>query len=183
MTIKEIETISFQWEISIVACTLKYFSFRDDTHMTSMKILIFKTPHLPCPATSKILPPPWPSPFNFKRTPPLQMITNQLSENRIQGWLILLGLSFRSAFRFYYQLINLVWLYIDFFWLSWSKSRPQSNFKNWKSLFRLFFYSVKIRWGKGWAEISLSTFFAALYSCVCKCPKISRNIFKKKFFF
>ena len=31
---------------------------------------IFKTPHFPCPATSKIHPPPWPLTSNFKQTPP-----------------------------------------------------------------------------------------------------------------
>ena len=50
---------------------------------------------------SNILPPPWPWTSNFKRNPPLQMITNQLKENKIQGWLFILsGPSFRSAFVF-----------------------------------------------------------------------------------
>ena len=31
---------------------------RDDTHMKSMKIVKFSRPHLPCPAMSKIFPPP-----------------------------------------------------------------------------------------------------------------------------
>ena len=40
-----------------------------------------------CPSTSKILrhPRSWTS--NFKQTSPLQMITNQLKENMIHGWL------------------------------------------------------------------------------------------------
>ena len=37
----------------------------------------------PCPSTSKIFPPPWPWTSNFKQTPSLQMITNQLKENII----------------------------------------------------------------------------------------------------
>ena len=63
---------------------------------------IFKTPHPPCPSTSKILGPPWRWTSNFKQTSPssspLQMITNKLKENIIQGWLW--GSSLRSTFVF-----------------------------------------------------------------------------------
>ena len=53
--------------------------------------------------------------------PPLQMITNQLKENVIQGWLIYVIKSFlQVGFHFQYQLINLVWLSFDFFSFSWS---------------------------------------------------------------
>ena len=79
---------------------------------------IFKTSYPPCPFTSKILPPPWPWTSNFKRTPPpplppsLQMITDQLRENIIQGWLFYVIRSFfQVGFHFQYQLINLVFLY------------------------------------------------------------------------
>ena len=46
----------------------------------------WKTP-TPCPSTSEILlhPRSWTS--NFKQTSPFQMITTQLKENMIQGWL------------------------------------------------------------------------------------------------
>ena len=51
----------------------------DDTHMTFIKILY------PCPSTSEII-----LPLDLWRLPPpplLQMITNQLKENMIRGWL------------------------------------------------------------------------------------------------
>ena len=63
---------------------------------------IFKTPNPPCPSTSKIRPPPWPWTSNFKRTPlPLQMITSQLKEKRIQWWILSVIRSFlQVGFRF-----------------------------------------------------------------------------------
>ena len=93
--------------------------------------LIFKTPHRPCSTTSKILPTPWLWTSNFRRTPPLslflslslslQMITNQLKEKIIQGWLLHVIRTFlQVGFRFQYQPINLVWLSFDFFSFSWS---------------------------------------------------------------
>ena len=49
------------------------------------------------------------------------MITSQLKENIIQGWLLYVIRSFlQVGFRFQYQLINLVWLSFDFFSFSWS---------------------------------------------------------------
>ena len=59
--------------------------------------------------------------FNFKRTPPLQMITSQLKESIIQRWLLYVIRSFLQVdFRCQYQLINCVWLSFDFFSFSWS---------------------------------------------------------------
>ena len=98
-------------------------SLRDDTHIASMKISNFQDPPpLPlCPSKSKIPSPPWPWTLNFKRTPPLQMMPNQLKENIIQGWLLYVIRSFlQVGFRFEYQLINLVWLSFDFFSFNWS---------------------------------------------------------------
>ena len=69
---------------------------------------IFKTPHPPCPSTSKILPPLWPWMCNFKWTTPLQIITSQLKENIIQGWLLYAIKSFlQVGYRFQYQFIIL----------------------------------------------------------------------------
>ena len=42
------------------------------------KCPIFKVPLSPCPSASKILAPPWLWGSNFKRTPPLQMMTNYM---------------------------------------------------------------------------------------------------------
>ena len=62
------------------------FKLRDDTHKTSMKVVKFSRPP-PCTSTSEIIlhPRSWTS--NFRQTSPLQMITNQLKENMIQGLL------------------------------------------------------------------------------------------------
>ena len=59
--------------------------------------------------------------INFKQTPSLQMITNQIRENIIQGWLLYVIRSFLQVrYHFQYQLINLVCLSFDFFPFSWS---------------------------------------------------------------
>ena len=74
------------------------------------KLSNFKSPHVPCPSTSNILPPPWPWTSSFKRTSALQMIINQLKGNIIKGCLFLLSSpSFRSVFVFS---INLLILFI-----------------------------------------------------------------------
>ena len=55
--------------------------------------------------------------------PPLQIITNQLKDNIIQGWLLYVIRSFlQVGFRFQSQLINLVCLSFDFFSFSWEAS-------------------------------------------------------------
>ena len=52
----------------------------------------------------------------FQMTTPLQMITNQLKEKIVQGWLLNVIRSFlHVGFRLQYQPINLVWLFFDFF--------------------------------------------------------------------
>ena len=51
----------------------------------------------------------------------LQMITNQLKEAIIQGWLLHVIRSFlQVSFCFQYQLINLSWLSFDSFSFSWN---------------------------------------------------------------
>ena len=71
-----------------------------------LKIVQFSRLPLPCPSTSKIPPPCWPWMSNFKRknpppSSPLQMITNELKEYIIQGWLLyVIRPSFRSVFVF-----------------------------------------------------------------------------------
>ena len=80
---------------------------------------IFKTPHPPCPSTSKFFLPPWPWTSNFRWNTTLQMITNQLKENIIQEWLLYVIRPFlQIGFRFQYQPINLVSLSFDFFHLA-----------------------------------------------------------------
>ena len=94
---------------------------------------------------------------------PFQTITNQLKGNIVLGWLLYVIRSFLHVdLRFQYQLINLVWLSIDFFSFNWSQSCPQNNFK--KSFSSS--YSEKMHWDQGWAEASLST-FSWMYILVC----------------
>ena len=101
----------------------------------------------------------------------------------IEGRLLYVIRSFvQVGFRFQYQLINLVWLSIVFFSFSWSKSRPQSNFRKLKNSFSSSCYSVKMRWGQSWAETSLSTFLWH-YILVCAVvQKYHEMFFLKKFF-
>ena len=71
---------------------------------------------------------------------------------------------FPSGRRFFqYQLINLVWLSVDFFPFSRRKPRPQSYFKILKTSFSPSSFSKKICWGQGWAEASLPA-FSGLYN-------------------
>ena len=97
----------------------------------------------------------------------LQMITYHLKRNKILGWLYVIRSFLQFGFRFQYQLINLVWLSMDFVSFSWSWCHPQSNFKKSKASFSSSSYSTKMRWGHlGLAEVSLST-FSGLYILVC----------------
>ena len=124
------------------------------------KLSTFQDPHPPCPTTSKILPPSWLWTSNFKRTTlHLQMITNQLKENIIHGWLSYVIRSFlKVVFCFQYQLFSLVWLSIDFFPFRWKQPRPQSYSEKLKTSSSLSSCSKKMCWSQGWVETSLSTF-------------------------
>ena len=85
---------------------------RDDTHDVYGNCSIFWPP---CPSTSKIFPRPWPWTSNFKRTPSFHLITNQLKENVIKGWLLdVIRSFFQGSFLFQYQLINLAWIFFGF---------------------------------------------------------------------
>ena len=141
------------------------YQLRGNAHMTSMKIVRFWI----SPTHLIHLRPKFFHPLDLGRPitiPPLQMITNQLKET-MQGWLLYVIRSFlHVGFRFQYQLINLAWLFIDFFSYSWSRPRPQINFQELKTSFMLSSYSEKMRWDRGWAEASLST-FSWFYILVC----------------
>ena len=78
---------------------------KDDTHMTSMKIVLFSRPPAPLVHLHQTFFYPiklWrPIP---NETPPLQMINNQLKENIIQGWLLYVTRSFfQVSFCFQYH--------------------------------------------------------------------------------
>ena len=132
-------------------------SFQDPSLPLSSYVLNFYT-HLTLDIQFQTNPPPSP---NGNR------ITNQLKENIIQGWLLYIIRSFlQVSFCFHYQLINLVWLSIDFFPFSWSQPRPQSCFKKLKTSFSPSSYNEKLCWGQDWAEASLSA-FSWLYGLAC----------------
>ena len=142
---------------------------KDKTYMTSMKTVQFSWP----PTCLVQLRPKFFHPLDFARpisnepSPPLQMIINQLNENIIQGWLLYVVRFFlQVGIRFQYQLIDLVWLSIDFFSFSWSQPRPQSNLKKLKISFSSSSYCEKMCCSQGWAEALLSA-FSWLYILVC----------------
>ena len=94
-------TVALNFSIKLFS-SKKSLTIRDDTHMASMKIVQFLRP-----STHFVhLRPQFFHSFDLERpisrTPsPLQMITNQLKENIIQGWLFMLsGTPFMSAFVF-----------------------------------------------------------------------------------
>ena len=131
-------------------------SFQDPSLPLSSYVLNFYT-HLTLDIQFQTNPPPSP---NGNR------ITNHWKENIIQGWLLYIIRSFlQVSFCFHYQLINLVWLSIDFFPFSWSQPRPQSCFKKLKTSFSPSSYNEKLCWGQDWAEASLSA-FSWLYGLV-----------------
>ena len=112
----------FQIIFIIDRLNIKFFfyisaDFRDDTHMTAMKIVQFSRPSTPLVH----LHPKFFHPLDLQspilnETPPLQMINNQLQKNIIQGWLLYVTNSFlQFGFRIQYQRINLAWLSFDFF--------------------------------------------------------------------
>ena len=147
--------------------------------MTSMKIVQFSrspSPLVPLVSLAYILPTPFPWTSNLKRNPLPPSPKYQLKENSLQRWLLYVIRPFlQVGFCFQYQLINLVWVSIDFFCFSWSKSCPQSNFKKLKNSFLPSSYSEKMGWGRSWAEASLS--------CVSVVQKYHDMFFLKKFFF
>ena len=94
--------------------------FRDNTHMTSMKIVPFSRPRSLVHLLPKFFHLNLGRPISNEH-PLLYMITNQLEENIIQGWLWYVIRSFlQVGFRFQHQLINLVLLSFDFFLFIWS---------------------------------------------------------------
>ena len=114
--------------------------------MTSMKIVQFSRPIPLFHLHSKLFHPLDLGRPVSRKSPPLQMITNQLKEIIIHRWLLYVIRSFcQVGFHFQYQFINLVRLSFDFFWFSWS--------------------------------LTFCLFVTLYSSCVCSCPKISRNVF------
>ena len=71
---------------------------------------------------------------------------------------------------------------LPFHWLfsfSWSKSRPQNDFKKLKNSFSPYSYNKKLPWGQSWAEASLST-LSWHYALVCAVVQKYYEFKKKK---
>ena len=109
---------------------------------------------------------------------PLETIRNQLKGNIILGWLLCIIRSFLQVrSRFECQLINPVWLSIDFLSFNWSQCCPQSKFKKLKISFLLYPYSENTlidafrRWSQGWAEASLTAFS---WLCILVCAVVQK---------
>ena len=97
------------------------------------------------------------------------MIASRLKGNIILGWLICYQVfpSGQVVFRFYYHLINLFEANVVPRAILQIKTFLPSSYRKRRVGF-------KVSW-------SLTIyFFVALHSCVCSCPKISRNGFLKK---
>ena len=107
-------TISIMENIQEPSLYLFQYMVRDNTHMTSMKIIQLSR----VPTALLHLRPKFSTPLTldvqFQMNPPsphLQVITNQLKENIIQESLLYVIRSFlQVGFHFQYQLINPVWL-------------------------------------------------------------------------
>ena len=89
---------------------------------------------------------------------------------------MLSGLSFLLAFVFSINSL-VVWLSIDLFHLK-PISSPEQIYKI-KSLFGLPFTAKRCAGSRLSWSLTIC-FSVALHSCVCSCPKISRNVFLKK---
>ena len=135
----------------------------------------FQDPHPPCPATSKIIPPldlGRPKRTRFS----LQIITNQFKENIIQIWLLHVIRSFLLVgFCSQYQLINLVWLSIDFYPFSWSQPRPRSYFKKLKISFSPLPPTAKRYAG---LKVELKPHYLLFCDFIFLCMQLSKNITK-----
>ena len=152
-----------------------FFALSDDTHLTSMKIGQFSRPPTPLvqllpkffhpldlgsPISNEVppIPPSYPPSPNYK-----QSIKRKHNPRKTIAWIrSFLQVGFCSQ----YQLINLVWLFIDFYPFSWSQHCqhcPQSYFKKIKTSFSPSSHREKMCWGQGWAEASLSAF---LWLCI-----------------
>ena len=94
---------------------------RDDIQMTSKVIAQFLRPSTPLPIYVQICSSPLTLDIQLQMKPPLQVITNQLKENIVQGWLsYVIRFFLQVGFCFQYQLISLAWLSFDFLSFSWS---------------------------------------------------------------
>ena len=93
-------------------------NIRDETHKKSLNIVQFQTPPFSIYIQNSSI--PLTLDAQFQMNPPLQMITNQLQDNIIKGWLYVIRSFFQVNFRIQYQLVNFVWLSFDLFLFSWN---------------------------------------------------------------
>ena len=145
--------------------------------MTSMKIVQFSSRSPPLSSHLQNSSTPLVLDVQLQTKPPPSPNDNQSIKRKYNPRIIRSFL--QVGFCFQYQLINLVWLSVDFFSFSWSQSHPHSNFKKLKILFSPSSYNEKTHWSQSWAEVSST--FSWLYILVCSCP-ITECFIKKSFF-
>ena len=91
----------------------EFYFRRDDTYTTTMQIFQFSRPLIPHIHLRPMFFHPLDLGRPISNEPPLQMITSQLKEKKIQGWLLYVIRSFlQIGLRFECQL---AWISFDFF--------------------------------------------------------------------
>ena len=175
-----------------LTCEQHFFSLNICVEYFPWKLSNFQDPPPPCPTTSKILPPvpltldiqfqanhPSPPPPPLPPLPPPPPLPPSPNDNQSikrkhnPRWLLYVIRSFlQVVFCFQYQLINLVWLSIDFFSFSWNQSCPQSNFKKLKTSFFAFHLQREDALGSRLSWSLTIYFFVVLYSCVHLSKKV-----------
>ena len=167
---------------SITIVTKIGFIFRDDTHMASMRIVQFSR----SPTLFVQLRPMFFHPLDLGRPipnePPLPLSLssndNQSIKRKHNPRMTIRYQVFPSG-RLFFSINSLTCL--AFHWLLSVQLKPTSSpelFKNIKNLFfAILFQRNDVLDGSRLSWNLTICFFRALYSCVCSCAKISRNIF------
>ena len=149
--------------------------------MTSMKIVQISRPPPPMSSYVQNSSTPLTLDVQFQTRPYLQMITNQLKGNMNLRWLLYVIRSFlQIGFRFQYQLINLVWISLDFFSFRWSQYRPQSSLLKIKTFFLLSLTSKRC----AGVKFELKPHYLLYGGCTFLCvqSKYHEMFSQKKFF-
>ena len=105
-----------------------------------------------------------------------QIRPSQLKENIIQGWLwYVIRSSIQVGVFFSISLLILSGFPLNFFHLAEANLVSTAIFKSEKPFFHLLLPVKRCTGVK--VELLTMCFFGALYSCVCSCPRSSRNVF------
>ena len=119
----------------------------------------------------------------FQKSSPLSPNENQSIKSKLNPRMTIYVIRslLQVRFRFQYQLTTLVWLSIDFFFIQLKPISSSEQFYKIKTLFFAFLLQRKEALGSRSSSSLTIYFFVALYSCMCSCPNISRNVFQYSF--